>query len=340
MPTLPSDKPLYFLVSRTDNLGDVVLTLPLCAVIKQLWPKSHITFLGKAYTAPIITACKWVDAFLDKEEALKLPSTDKPYDVVLHVFPNKNIARLCKAWGIGIRIGTGHRLYHWTTCTHRPRFSRKSSPLHEATLNLELLRPIWPSDRKEEFTTFQQTEWLGQHFGLQPLPAAVESVQQWPADMVVLHPKSQGSAREWPLKKYQELANTLIAAGKQVAITGTAAEGERMQTELPNFFSTPGLLNLCGKLSLAELIAFLHKSSAVVACSTGPLHIATALGVPLVGLYPPIRPMHAGRWGPIGPGAHVLVKPMQCQACAKASSCTCMQELEVWQMMRLLERGQ
>lgn len=315
----------------------MILTLPLCGVIKQLWPKSTITFLGKAYTAPIIKSCVHVDHFLDVQDALEASTAPHAYDVCLHVFPQKEVAHKVKSWGIPLRVGTSHRWWHWLTCNVRPSFSRKGSDKHEAVLNLELLKPVLAQlgSGLAALEPYENMVALGELFGFVPSDGAVEAVAHLPKDAVVLHPKSAGSAREWPLSQYHALAQRLMQAGYTVAVTGTAKEGERMQNELPDFLSS-GVVNLCGALQLDELIAYLSTSRAVVACSTGPLHIASALGKPVVGLYPPIKPMHPGRWAPLGKHARVLVNGKECSDCRKGGSCSCMVNLHIQEVLTLL----
>jgi heptosyltransferase-3 len=82
-------------------------------------------------------------------------------------------------------------------------------------------------------------------------------------------------------------------------------------------------------LALPEFIAFIAAADGLVAGSTGPLHLAAALGRHALGLYPPIRPMHPGRWGPLGPHAEYLVfdRP-DCQDCrAQPAACTCIKAI-------------
>jgi ADP-heptose:LPS heptosyltransferase len=66
---------------------------------------------------------------------------------------------------------------------------------------------------------------------------------------------------------------------------------------------------MMGKLSLPELISFLNKAHFVVAASTGPLHIASALGRNTVGLYSPRKPIWPRRWAPIGKHASWITAP-------------------------------
>jgi heptosyltransferase-3 len=83
-------------------------------------------------------------------------------------------------------------------------------------------------------------------------------------------------------------------------------------------------------LELPEFIAFIAAADGLVAGSTGPLHLAGALGRHALGLYPPIKPMHPGRWGPLGPHAEYLVfdRP-DCQDCrAQPADCTCIKAIE------------
>ncbi len=133
------------LISRTDNLGDVILTLPMAGILKKEIPDCYILFLGKAYTKPLIDACEFVDEFLDWDEirGMRDPGSGiRDVNVIIHVFPDKEIQKLAKKVGIPMRIGTSHRWYSWLYCNKLIHYSRKNSNLHEAQLNLKLLEPL------------------------------------------------------------------------------------------------------------------------------------------------------------------------------------------------------
>jgi len=322
-----------FLLSRTDAIGDVVLTLPVAGWLKQQHPGCRVVLIGRAYTAAVAAACPWVDEFLKYDEKLASPSLAelRSYEAaaIIHVFPNKRLARLAREAKIPLRIGTRNRLFHWLTCNRLVALSRRHSPLHEAQLNLQLLAP------------------LGYRAPL-ALPAVAELVRLAPAVPlrlelqallnarrpgqlnVILHPRSRGSAREWGLAHFGQLARLLHAAGHRVFISGTADEGAELA--VANWFREhrPYLTaDLTGQLALPEFIAFIAAADGLVAGSTGPLHLAAALGRHALGLYPPIRPMHPGRWGPLGPYASYLVfdRPT-CQDCrTQPAACTCIKAI-------------
>jgi ADP-heptose:LPS heptosyltransferase len=297
-------KDKVFLISRTDSIGDVVLTLPICAWLKANIPNCKIIFLGNTYTKPILACYPSIDLILEWKELAAKPKEEQleilkqlNIDCCIHVFPNKEIARLAKMANIPIRIGTSHRLFHWTTCTVRPNFTRKKSPLHESQLNFELLKPLGLKEipSLSEISSFYQ--------GFKPQEAAL-TVDFPTTKKIILHPKSQGSALEWPIEKYIDLANKLVVKQWTVYFTGTEKEGLLFSHLLPK---SDFIIDMTGKFSLTEFIAFIAKVDAIVACSTGPLHIGAVLGLKAIGLYSQTRPIHPDRWKPIGKNAIYIV---------------------------------
>ena len=326
------------IISRTDSIGDVILTLPMCAWLKTRFPSCTLIFLGKAYTKPVVDCYSAVDEFVDWQEIEALPSAAKvarlaelKADAIVHVFPVKEIASLAKKAKIPMRIGTSHRGFHLLTCNQRVNFTRKHSNLHEAQLNFELLRPLGLND----IPSLKDVKEYGSLF--KPvsvdLPQEVNALVNDSSKTVILHPKSQGSALEWPLERYMVLASFLANEGTRVLFTGTQNEGDQFRAFIP---SHERIVDLTGKLSLSEFIVLISKVDALVACSTGPLHIAGVLGTHTVGLYSPRKPIHPGRWQPIGKHINILVYNEDCPQCKKGKKCLCVQEISVEQVVAAL----
>ncbi len=313
-----------FIISRTDAIGDVVLTLPVAAVLRTLYPSARILFLGRAYTRAIIDACEYIDGFLDCDQlkepspARQLAATDA--DTIIHIFPDKSIARAAWRARIPQRIGTTNRLYHWLYCNIRVPLSRKNSPWHEAQLNLRLLKPLGARDSY----TLEEISGLYGLTRLADLPPAVAMLLSPDRFNLILHPKSRGSAREWGLDNFRRLITLLPRERFNIFLTGTAAEGKLLEPLRQEF---PFLTDLTGRLSLGELMSLIARADGLVAASTGPLHLAAALGIHSLGIYPPIRPMHPGRWAPVGKKAAVFVEKKDCDACRKTGDCACMRAI-------------
>jgi len=326
--------PDHIILSRTDSIGDVMLTLPMAGLLKQRFPGVRITFIGRTYTKPVLERCAHVDRIITLEE---LEAGDAPAliralhaDVLIHVYPRKELAQWARQASIPVRIGTSHRWWHWFTCTHRVPFSRKRSTLHEAQLNLKLLAPLLHSPAPP-------LETLAAWSGFTP-PALPERLKTWRragTRSVILHPGSKGSAVEWGLDNFAALMRRLSNGPYTVMVTGTQAEAEHYRTVLP--LDLPNTIDAGGSLALDELIALIGSSDALVAASTGPLHIAAASGIRAIGLFAPRRPIHPGRWAPIGQDTHALVYDPACANCAAGRPCDCVKSISPERVAALLE---
>lgn len=287
-------------ISRTDSIGDVVLTLPLAGILKERFPDCEVIFLGNTYTKPIIACCEHVDeiwewAVIQQWDYNKQVSwlQEQNIDAIIHVFPRKEIARIAKKAGITARIGTSHRVFHLLACNKLVNFTRKRSDLHEAQLNTKLLEPLGV---REAFTLKKLSEYAGFKTD-HPLKKEIADLLKTEKQKIVLHPKSRGSAIEWGVQNFMSLATELDSNNYEIFITGTEAEAEFFRKIIPN---QANIHDLSGQLDLDELIAFVTQCDALVAASTGPLHIAGISNIHAVGLFQDKKPIHSGRWKPLG----------------------------------------
>lgn len=286
---------MRIILSRTDNLGDVMLTLPTAGVIKIFLPESQVLFLGKPYTRPLIESCKHIDEFYDWEKIEAEGLRALRADAIVHVLPRKEIAVAAKKAGIKTRIGTSHRLFHLLTCNKLIKLGRKNSDLHEAQLNIKLLKPLG-------ITTDVLLDEVHNYYGWKSA-AIHDEVKPFISSEkfnLILHPKSKGSAIDWKLNNFYALAKQLDKEKFNIILTGTSSEGDQIKAECPEIFDLSHVKNASGKLDLHQLINLIQHGNGLVACSTGPLHIAAASGIHCLGLYSANRPMHARRWGPLG----------------------------------------
>lgn len=328
--------PGNIIISRTDSIGDVVLTLPVAGILKRNFPHLQIAFMGRSYTKPVIEACKYVDTFIEAEDFLKievLVGGQKP-GAILHVFPVAEIAKRAKQINIPLRIGTTNRVYHLLTCNSLVKLSRKNSNLHEAQLNLKLLQPLG-IDRIFPFKEIEAAYGLEKLQPLLPESVALIDVSKF---NLILHPKSQGSAREWGLKNFISLIQSLDKNKYNIFISGTNKE----RVSLQPLFDTVGddVKDLTGKMGLDQFISFIAACDGLVANSTGPLHIAAALGKTALGIYPAVRPMHPGRWAPVGAKAKFFETDKFCEDCKqKNSTCHCMEEVSPMMIKQALDEA-
>ena len=313
----------HVLICRTDNIGDVVLTLPLAGFLKQRYPSITIGFLCRAYAAPMVRYCSALDYVVELEQ-LDDPVAQlagSGVDIIIFSKPDKKLAAAAKKAGIAERVGTSHRWFNWLYCNRLAHFSRVKSELHEAQLNFELLRPL----------------------GIHHIPPLADIPPLYcldapnydgrirlPRDQfnLVLHPKSNGNGREWPIAHYAELARLLRKHDDiKLWVTGSGKEGQWLEQHAADLLQISNVNNVCGKFALDELTAFINAAGGLIASGTGPLHISAALGKPTLGLFPPMRPIHPARWGALGAKAQVLCQEKLCGGCKNPATCACMQNI-------------
>ena len=304
-----SASPRRIIVSRTDRLGDVVLTLPLLGLLGQRWPDAEIIPLVRRYARPIVEASEHVHAVLewpehgsasDDERARLL--RDAGADTILHVFPRREVANAARDAQIPRRIGSARRWFHWLTCTERVNVSRKRSLLHEAQLNLKLSQPLLGNT---DFSLSQLLPYIGLT-RTAALPEPLAARLRTGRTNVLLQPLTGGTVPPWPLERWKALTEALGADRFRFFVTGTSAEGRALR---PWLDSLGAHVEDATGLGLAELLAFTRASDGLVAASTGPLHIAAAVGVPALGLYPARSNPLLARWQPLGARAEIIVAP-------------------------------
>lgn len=329
--------PRRIMITRTDNIGDVVLTLPLAGYLKQLYPQSEIVFVCRRYAAAVVAQCRHVDRVLTIEELGDDQAggmARSGCDTVLFAFPRRHLAIAALRAGIERRVGSSRRVYHWFTANRLINISAKKTPLHEAQLSFKLLLPLGV-----DYVPSLEQVW--KLYGLTtPRHPAADAVLAGPGFKLILHPKSNGNGREWPLEHYTTLAALLGAAdrGVRVLVTGSAAEGELLAKQAPDLLALPNVENLCGRLDLEGFTALVGGCDGLIASGTGPLHLAAALGRPVVGLFPPLKPIDPTRWAAVGPRAHNLVTAQPCGHCSDPARCTCMTAIAPQQVFELVRQ--
>ncbi|MDN5285062.1 MAG: ADP-heptose:LPS heptosyltransferase [Mucilaginibacter sp.] len=284
-------------------MGDVVLNIPACVYLKQLYPDVIISFLGRSYTKPVVDACKAIDHFINYDELKDLSKKEiaaifkeKNIDAIVHEFSKRQIAEAAKKAGVKIRIGTTSRNYHFFTCNKLIRLSRGKSDLHEAQQNIYMCKPLG-------ITHVPTLGTIAGYFkeNFKPaieLPAQFKDLLKNDKFNLIIHSKSNGNGREWSADNFTELIKLLPENKFRVFITGSEKEHELFKTWIPQL--PKHVIDLSGKLSLAELIAFIYDADGLLASGTGPLHVAAACGIHTLGLFPISRSINATRWAPIG----------------------------------------
>lgn len=301
------------LVIRPDRIGDVALSTPVLMSLRAARPGWKIAILVRPMIAPLMEGHPAID------ELLTLDTDDKPswgntatladtlrvkkFDAALHLYSDFWISFAVWRAGVPVRIGPASKLARIFYNTALPQ-RRSRGERHEADYNLDLLAPLGiPPLRKSMLPVMPGA-----------IGAAAALIDPSRKNIGVF-PGMGGSARNWKPERYARLIDILAADGNNVILMGGAADAKTVDAVAAGCASTPKRF---AGTSIKELAAFIHQLDLFVAPSTGPLHIAGAVGTPAVGIYCPIRVCLPRRWGPIGTGDAALCPDVPvCETCVK-----------------------
>lgn len=313
-------EPKNLLIVRTDRIGDLVLTLPMAGIVKKHFPGTNVSFLIRDYTKDIAGANSNIDTVLVlKEKKGKTSIWDNvrllrehKFDSCVVVHPTFRLSLIMLLSGIPFRIGTGYRWYSFLF-NHKTFEHRKDARRHELEYNVNLLRHLGINEALSVKNA---------SFDIRVNPLDGQKIEQllskngvnFSNPVIIIHPGSGGSAVDWPISRFRELLEMLVRDLKcNVIITGSQSERKICQ-ELSE--GTPAL-NMAGAVDLKALMALISLADFMIANSTGPIHLAAALGKNVVGFYPRITAMSPERWGPYTEKRMVFSPEINCTNCTR-----------------------
>ncbi len=329
-----------FLVIRTDRIGDLVLSTPVPEAIKSGFPESHIAMMVSPYAADVIENNPHLDQVIiddagNRHKSIKgfirlVKEIRKGnFEVGILLKPTLRLAVLLFLAGVKHRIGTGFRFYQ-IFFNRKVYVHRKVNLKHEVEYNLDLLRPLGIVPQRispKVYVSPQEEVYASKTF---------EEFRLTPEDIVVvIHPGSGDSSLNLPAKRFGEVADELVEK-INAKIVFTGSEREKNLIGFIRNHMRHESMDLAGKTTLCQLKGILKNCNVLISNSTGPMHLACALGTPTVAIFCPIFASGPIRWGPYGEGNQVIMPPVPvCFEC-KPKSCPhydCMEKIKADQIV-------
>ena len=337
-------QPKNLLIVRTDRIGDVVLSLPLARIVKKYYPDCKVTLLLKEYTTSLAEQNTYVDSIIVlKEKGGKIlirKNIDEiskfRFDSTVIVYPTFVTSLIIFLSRIKYRIGTGYRWYSFLF-NHKIYEHRKFAEKHELEFNVNLLKAFGIDENVNEDNI---------QFDLKPTIKNKNSIDKLFEEegissdkpIIIIHPGSGGSAVDWPIDKFQKLVRIILSKTEAtIIITGSRHEEEICKKlEINN-----SVRNFAGKFDLANLIALIDKADIFISNSTGPIHIAAALGKYTIGFYPRILSCSPKRWGPYTKRKYIFTPQIGCTKCDRkqCEQLDCMSSITPEEVFNQLEKA-
>lgn len=293
---MSESRPESLCLLRLSALGDVSHAVPVVRTLQAVWPETRLHWvLGKAEAA-LLAGLDGVNLVpVDKRRDLRAPGDlrralgETRFDTLLLMQISARSALMSRAIRARRRVGFDRaRGKPWTGWVADERIGG-SPRVHVLDGFFQFLAHLGVQERILRWDI--------------PVPddARAFAAARMPADVpnLVINPCASvrpRNWRNWHIKGYARVADyAAVTHGMQVVLTGGPSSGEREYArQIAAACREARPLNLVGRTDLKQLLAVLARARAVIAPDTGPAHLATAVGTPVIGLYATSNPERTG----------------------------------------------
>jgi len=312
---------MNIMIRATNWVGDAIMALPAIRAVRQRYPDAHIGIVARPYVADIYRDQQVCDELIcydpkgthrgwNGRERLFAELRARKFDVALLLQNAFDAAWLAWRARIAQRIGYARDARGLLLTKSIPVPKRGEIPAHEKFYYLELLRRAgWLAQLPDESYIQLQVPVAARQRASQILLEAGARTRA--ARIAVGAGASYGSAKCWPPERFAKALNALLAKhDADIVLFGTSGE-------LPVSAAIAGALqrppvNLTGKTSIADLPALLSQCHLFLGNDSGAMHVAAAVGLPVVAVFGPTDPDGTA---PVTPRATIVQQKPYCSPC-------------------------
>lgn len=323
--------PKNILIIRLSAIGDVINVLPSLRLLRSHYPDSKITWLVEDRASGILTdhpdideviiypRKKWQSNILKVNKSFNIISESlsfykrlrrNHYDLVIDFQGNLKSAVMNLITGSGNRLGFGRgycKEFNYLSTQYQAypvgrkihRIEKNLSLLKELGIETKFLRPELPVSKEDE-------EYISKFINKNANPSL---------PIIIIHPGTSkfGSFKQWPTLNYTLLADMILEKYEaNIIFTWGSDEFGAIKEIVKNMKHKA--VPACETNSIKQLIQLIKRSSLFIGGDTGPLHIASIMDIPVVGIYGPKDP---AIYGPYNSKAIVIKKDIPCRPCEK-----------------------
>ncbi len=316
---------MKILVTRTDRMGDVILSTPVLRVLREEYPEAYIAMMVRPYAAECVEGNPYIDEVIlyDKYgkhkgifDSLKfaMELKHKSFDIAIVLHPTTRMHLVTFIAGISKRVGYDRKC--GALLTHRIPHKKEEGKKHEREYTLDILKHIGIDPKTEELYMPVKRDILKRVEGM------LQGHEIEPKDRILaIHPSSSCPSKRWLAERFASVADGLAEDFGLKIVLISDKEGEIFSSEVARHMKSDSL-DLSAKMSIGELAALIKRSTLFISNDSGPVHIASAVSTPVISIFgrkdPGLGPI---RWGPVGKYDIILHKDAGCKTCL-AHNCT------------------
>ena len=307
------------LVVRSDRVGDVVLTTPALAALREAFPQATISVLATSQTREIVEGNPHINEVIvdDRKGAQKgfggffhlvglLRKKNFDLAVIFHTKKRTNL--LCFLAGIPTRLGYRNNKFGFLL-TKGVKDIRMEGNKHEAEYCLELLKHIGveSNNLKLHVSLKRKSEDWARQF-IKDNNISDSNI------LIAVHPGASCISKRWPARRFAEVIDAIQFPVVKIILVGTA-DNEKIAKEIRAAVQAP-IIDLTGLTSIGQLASLLKRCRLLISNDSGPVHIAAAMGTPVISIFGRNQAgLSPRRWGPLGQNDVILHKEVGCEIC-------------------------
>ncbi len=331
------------LVIKLRYIGDVLLATPLLHALRDRFPDARLTMLVNRGTQDILKWNRDVNEVLTVDRGtlaaqLRLLGElrRRRFDCLLDLTDGDRSAILARLSGAPVRVGFNEER-RWRGLLYTA-VVQATAPMHRVERDLEAVRALGMEPKASPLVLRTSSEDDKEAARLLVEVGVGEAHVGGTRPLVLLHPGARYWFKAWPAERFAELADRLTdACGCRVLVGGDASDRGVAEVIRARARSAPTVL--AGRTTLLQLAALLKRCALFIGNDNGPMHMAAALGTPVVALFGPSDP---SVWGPRGERAEVLYKGLDCRRCfhptCERGEDNCMKQISVEEVFAAVQR--
>lgn len=296
------------LAVRNDRFGEFLLNIPAFRALKRSFGGSKLTLVVNPYVGELAKSIDFVDEVITWEnrrhnfgEIIKFSKEvkDKKFDLCVIFNPSKEFNIISFLAGIPMRVGYQRK---WGfLLTHKMEDKKYLGQKHEIEYNLELVNLVGVKTEDKTLSLKIQNDIINELCK----DCHIENYD----NLIALHPFTSDPIKQWPIEYFSRLAKKLIKElNKKVIIIGGKEEVDKSKKHFADLGAD--IVNLTGRTTLTQLAALFKKCKLLISGDSGPVHLASCVGIPVVAIFRNDIPgKNSLRWGPTSFESIVLEKP-------------------------------
>jgi len=287
-------------ISRTDKIGDLVLSIPSIVMVRKIFPTAKIILIVNSYNLPIVKYLDIIDDIITidqlSEKNLIVTLKKMKLDIFIALYTNGYIGKIAYLSGAKKRIAPLSKIHSYFLYNFGIKQSRSKSIKNEAEYNLDLIKTLDINRFNKEYTIDKKIIYQPKH--REYIDNFISKNIGLNKDIIIIAPCTGGSCKNLSLLQYKLLTDTILSMldnNTKIIIISSSQDKNLLE-----IFNDSDIVRYINNDDLLNIVALIDSAKLFIGASTGTTHIAGNLRKRVVAIYPAKKTESKTRWGLFG----------------------------------------